>query len=232
VSDDAAELDSVREREPDAGAHSWRWLLAAVLVVVVTVTPIASSMAHSARSSAGAFSTAFTDDFDRFDAPRLGFAPGGARWVEVAGRWSLVSKAAAATSGTPSDSIVIALAGSVRYGAIQARVTGMARCGLVVRYVSPDTYLALERVPQYGLWNLLSVVDGKETLLGTVGDVKDPTVLVRLEAGQRVVTAAVRDQSVSVIVPTRLSAAPVGLMGRGSGRLGCSWDDVRAENGR
>jgi hypothetical protein len=207
-------------------------LLAAVVLVVVAATPIAYAIAHAARPASGSFSSAFADDFDRFDAPRLGFSSGGAKWVEVEGRWSVVSKVAAVTRDSSGEGIALALAGSVRYGAIQARVTGNARCGLVIRYVGPDTYLALERVPEYGLWNLLSIVGGKETVLAIVVDVKDPTVLVRLEAGQRVVTAAVRDHSVSVVLPTQLSAAPVGLMGRGSGRLGCAWDDVRAENGR
>jgi hypothetical protein len=223
-------LDEAPERR--VADRSWLWLLVVVLVVAIAAASVTYAIAHAGHGPTGAFATAFTDDFDRFDTPRLGFAPGGARWVEVDGSWSVQSKAARVTPAANPGRIAIALGGSVRYGAIQAQVTGMDRCGLVARYVGPGSFVALERIPEFAVWNLLSVVDGNETVLARLDDVKDSAVVVRLETGQRVVTASVRDHSVTVILPTKLSAAPVGLMGRGTGPLQCAWGAVWAGNGR
>jgi hypothetical protein len=222
-------LDEAPERR--VADRSWLWLTMAILLVVASSSAIVYQVGHgSTATKPSAFSEAFTDDFGRENSVRLGNSSGGATWVSARGTWSIVGRAAVLS--TNADKVGVALAGLVQYGAVEARVRGRGRCGIVARYVGPNTYLVLERLSEFGVWNFTSVMDGNETVLARITDFQDDAVTVRIETGHRIVTAIVGDRSATVQLPATTAVQPVGLTGRGSGLVGCSWDNFWAGNGR
>jgi hypothetical protein len=225
--------DVVVDEQPQRSAddRSWLWLMIGILIVIAGASAIVYQVGHgSLASKPTAFSTAFTDDFNRHNSARLGNSSGGATWVSAGGTWSVVRHVAVLS--TTADKVGVVLGGLVQYGAVEARVSGRGRCGVVARYVAPDTYLMLERLSEFGVWNLTSVEKGHETVLGKVDDFPDDAVTVRIETGHRLVTAIVGDRSVTVAAPATSAVQAVGLIGRGTGLVACSWDNVWAGNGR
>jgi len=120
----------------------------------------------------------------------------------------------------------------VKYAGVLAKVSGRADCGILARYVDPQNYIALVRAFKYGVWNLVSVEHGTETVLAKLPDVKSAGVTVKLETGHRVVTAYVADQSTTVILPTTTTAAPVGFVAHGGAATACAWDDLWVYTGK
>lgn len=206
--------------------RSWVALVVAVVFVVGVAALFAHVMRDSYQASAEpAFKAALVDNFDRrADRTSLGAAADGTKWVSVRGLWAV--DAGRAVLAFPATEPNLATIGSFRYASISATVSGKHRCGVVARYADERNYLTLIQVPKYAVWNLEQVKDGQETVLAKLPDIPDQNVGIRLETGSRVVTAMVGLQTATVVLPTELSAAPVGFIGIDKDATGCTWDDL------
>ena len=199
-------------------------------IAIVFVVGVSALFAHLMRDSYKAppdpaFKPALFDNFDRrSNREGLGQAADGTKWTSVHGLWAI--DAGRALVAFPDNSPNLAIVGSFRYAAVTATISGKHRCGVVARYVDDQNYLTLVQVPQYAVWNLEQVKNGQETVLAKVPDLQDSNVTVRLETGSRVVTATVGLASATVVLPTDLSAAPVGFVAIDKESIGCTWDDV------
>jgi len=208
-------------------SESWKLLFIGIVAAVIGLTVLAFTIGTGTGGASNVlYDGALRDDFNRSDGSPLVDAG----WQISRGSWLVRGGAASVLPETGGPQV--ALRGAVTFGSVQATVTGRARCGIVARYYEPGTFIFLERIPSFAVWNLVSVDKGVETVLARVTDVSDERATVRIETGQRVVTAVVGKYSVTVTQPAGRSTGFVGLFGRVDEADGCTWDDFRAGNGR
>lgn len=214
--------------EPESAGRdrSWMWLAAAVVVVVTVAVLTTVAATNDGDGSTATHRTAFTDGFSADGSPLSG---GGPSWQPVRGAWFASDGEAIALPDDLGHALVVT--GPVKLGAVRVHIAGKGRCGVVVRYEGPGTYVAFERIPKFGVWNLVRVEGGTETVLAKVDDTPGALIEVEVTTGERVIAARAGDKAVSVVEPSQLSAAPVGLVFR-AGDTGCRWDDFWAGNAR
>lgn len=219
-------------QSPARRDRSWLVLALSIAFVVAVVALFSYAMRDAFDNEpAKAYELKFTDDFDRranetgLGSPRRGLA-----WTSVQGLWAL--DAGRATIAFPDADLSIAVIGNLANPSVQAQVSGMQRCGVITRYVDPQNYLELVRVPAFAVWNLVEVRNGEEIVLGKLPDVKATTVAVKLTAGRRIVIAEVAGRSVSVVAPSDVRVGAVGFSGHTKEAGGCVFGDLWAFSGR
>jgi len=212
--------------------RSWMVLGLSIAFVVSVVAGFSYLMRDSLTPEPDkAFDLKFTDNFNRRgNTGGLGTTAQGQEWKSVRGLWNV--DAGRAIAALPDKDLSLAVIGSLKNSSVQARLSGKQTCGVVARYLDEKNFVALFRVPQYGVWNLVDVEGGKQTLLGKLPDVPGVRVLVKLETGQRVVNAYVGLNQVSVVSRTDRSVGAVGFVGYSNGAIDCVWEDLWAFSGR
>lgn len=212
--------------------RSWVVLGLSIAFVVSVVAGFSYLMRDSLTPEPDkAFDLKFTDNFNRRgNTGGLGTTAQGQEWKSVRGLWNV--DAGRAIAALPDKDLSLAVIGSLKNSSVQAFLSGKQTCGVVARYLDEKNFVALFRVPQYGVWNLVDVEGGKQTLLGKLPDVPGVRVLVKLETGQRVVNAYVGLNRVSVVSRTDRSVGAVGFVGYSNGAIDCVWEDLWAFSGR
>lgn len=149
-------------------------------------------------------------------------------WVAISGEWTTdAGKAVVAAS----DGVhAVALLDDVPATAsIEATIGVAAKCGVVGRYRSVSDHVALYRVPEFGVWNLVAVTADGSEFLGNLPDSPTMDVSAKLTVGDRVVEAHVLGRSLTVALDEVADDSRVGLIGIDD-IAGCSWDDVVVES--
>ncbi len=219
-------------QQPARRDRSWLVLALSIAFVVGIVAAFSFAMRDSfSAEPQKAFELSFTDDFDRrANTGGLGTAHNGPTWTIASGLWNV--DAGRASIAFPAKDRSLAVIGNLSKPAIMARVSGKQRCGVVARYADPKNFIGLVRVPAYGVWNLVEVRDGKETVLGKLPDVVESTVTVKIETGQRVINAYVGLSTISVAAPSDSLVGAVGLIGYEDAAAQCVFADLWAFSGR
>jgi hypothetical protein len=223
--DSAHHLSSTRDRE---AGPPWSRVFAAALFVIAVAAGFSYLMSEDSvergETIVGAFTQEFADSFDRPAADSLGSGPG-VTWDAERGTWAIQIGVVHLSKPDPFFNVVTSDAGSSDMS-ISANVGGNGLCGVTVRYRDPDNYLALLRANGFGVWNIIQVVNGKETSIGTVSDVAATNVDVRLEVGPDLVTASVGLFRTEVAVSAAAGGSKLGLIARGGAMETCTWDDA------
>ena len=110
-------------------------------------------------------------------------------WVNLAGLWTTKNSSYEATNQVVGMNF--AVASLERQASIRATVEGESYCGVVANVVDAKNYVALLRAMPFLLWNVVQVVDGELTTLGTVSDPGTPNVSVELRVHDARVWASV-----------------------------------------
>lgn len=110
------------------------------------------------------------DSFDRAGTRALGSTPTGQRWVAASGSWTILrSDAMLESQPTLKPSIATVDVGRSD-GWVQITASSMPTgTGLVFRYQDAQNYFRITAVPLYGTMNLMRVVNGQETRVGSTG---------------------------------------------------------------
>ena len=155
------------------------------------------------------------DSFDRAGTRALGSTPTGQRWQTASGSWTIL-RGEAVLESQPSLKPSVATVDVGRSdGWAQITATSMPTgTGLVFRYRDLENYFRITAVPQYGTMNLLRVVHGQETRVGSTGLTNfgiGSTLGVRL-SGDRVTIFVDGFQTVSYRIPELRTAHRAGLV--------------------
>ncbi len=110
------------------------------------------------------------DSFDRAGTRALGSTPTGQRWLTASGSWTILrSEAVLESQPTLKPSIATVDVGRSD-GWVQITASSMPTgTGLVFRYRDAQNYFRITAVPLYGTMNVMRVVDGQETRVGSTG---------------------------------------------------------------
>lgn len=210
--------------------RSWVKLLVGAIFVLVVAGGFSYLMSEDPAERGetipiGAFTLGATDDFNRPDSVGdLGTGPLGT-WTTEGGLWTLQIGVALASFPDPEFNAALVDA-TVRDVSVSANVGGQGVCGIAVRYADPRNYLALLRVNDFAVWNVVEVVDGVERIIGKVDDVPGANVTVTLEVGPDVVTARVGMGRFTAVASPAQGGTRVGFVARGGDMSSCVWDDV------
>jgi hypothetical protein len=155
------------------------------------------------------------DSFDRAGTRALGTTPTGQRWVAASGSWTILrSEAVLESQPTLKPSIATVDVGRSD-GWVQITASSMPTgTGLVFRYRDAQNYFRITAVPVYGTMNLLRVVNGRETRVGSTGLTNfgnGSTLGVRLR-GDRVTIFVDGFRTVDYRIPELRSAHRAGLV--------------------
>jgi hypothetical protein len=155
------------------------------------------------------------DSFDRAGSRALGSTPTGQRWQVASGSWTIV-RSEAMLESQPSLKPSIATVDVGRPdGWVQVTASSMPTgTGLVFRYRDAQNYLRITAVPVYGTMNLMRVVNGRETRVGSTGLTNfgnGSTVGVQLRR-DRVTIFVDGFQTVSYRIPELRTAHRAGLV--------------------
>ena len=128
------------------------------------------------------------DSFDRAGTRALGTTPTGQRWQTASGSWTIL-RSEAMLESQPSLKPSIATVDTGRAdGWVQVTASTMPTgTGMVFRYQDPENYFRITAVPLYGTMNVLRVVKGVETRVGSTGLTSfgnGSTIGVRLRGAQ------------------------------------------------
>lgn len=209
-----------------ANTSDWRRLLVGAIFVVAVVGIFSYVMTEPSESDEldplGRRIT-FSDNFDRADDD-VDLNGDGDDWRSERGGWGTQLGAAFVSfpDGSPNVAVTDVADPSAR---VQAVVGGQSQCGVVARYVNPENYVGLVRVPGFAVWNVVEVVEGSESVIGEVADVQDHDVPVALTVGDNVIEAEVSGRSATLAFATSLDGTSVGMIAMDE-RGGCTWDDV------
>jgi hypothetical protein len=111
------------------------------------------------------------DDFERARAgSSLGATPTGQRWQVASGSWG-IQRGEAVLESQPSLKPAVATIDVGRSdGWVQTTASAIPTgTGLVFRYQDPKNYYRVSAVPLYGTMNVMRVVRGRETRIGSTG---------------------------------------------------------------
>jgi hypothetical protein len=214
-------VDTGRVRD----GSSWVAVFFGALFVIVVVAAfsyfVSEDGAREAADPPGAFGAEFNDSFDR---PADGAALGG-EWSSGRGGWGTQLGVAYLPSPDPTLNIALVDVGASDVS-IAATVGGSGLCGVVARYEDEQNFVALVRVQEFGVWNLIEVADGVERRLEAVPDLPISTVGVALDVGDDMVAGAVGFNRVTAVVSPSPAGSAVGLIAMGGEMGACTWDDV------
>lgn len=219
--DDIVETKPERRRD-----SSWAVLLAGIVFVIAVTATFSILMTRDDNDPATpAFSLVLIDQFDR-PASEDGLGEG---WVSDAGGWAIEAGVALLREPVANgDNLTTYDIGSSGQ-AVNMKVAGTALCGLVVRYEDAFNYMGLIRVSPFAVWNIVEMVDGKETVIGKVPDEDANNSNVTLTATDSVVSASVGLKTVTIVHESAPAGTRFGLIARNEGAATCSWDDVTAQ---
>lgn len=155
----------------------------------------------------------------------------GESWTAADGSWAEEAGVVFVDDAPERGGIVTTDVGELDH-TVQLRIGGFGQCGVVGRYQDPTSFVALIRVHPFGVWNLIEVVDGAETILATVPDSNARDLDVSLTVTDRVVKASVGFSTVSLAHDVTARGTRVGFIARGDDSDGCSWYDVRTQQAR
>jgi hypothetical protein len=219
------------ETTPVRDGSSWVAVFFGALFVIVVVAAfsyfVSEDGARKDAEPAGAFLDSFIDSFDR---PADGAALGD-QWSSVRGGWGIQLGVAYLPRPDPTLNLALVDVGA-REVSIAATVSGNGLCGVVARYEDERNFVALVRVQEFGVWNLLEVADGVERRIDTVMDIPFTAVGVALEAGDDIVAGAVAFNRVTVVTSPSPAGSSVGLVAMGGEMGACTWDDVVVRRAR
>lgn len=209
------------------------WVVAGAMFIALSGLGVALGIAL--RDDAPGSSLFSVDDgFDRTGAAGLGTIDGRA-WEAVSGRFELDDgRAVLRTRNAAGPRSVAVTEVSATNGTVSVTAGSLtAGWGLVFRYVGPFNYWYVQAVPQYAVLNVVRVVDGEASVVGT-------TRLVHLEDGMTV-QVVLRGPAIEVRVGDRalfatssshaLGARKAGLISVGRA-AGASWERFRFEPDR
>jgi hypothetical protein len=216
---------------PESGrsaTRSWLRLLGAILFVVVTIaTSVRLLEAEPETSSQPAVSGSSVKARDKFARPAdpasLGQAHNGSRWMTLGGTWGIAGEAAYVSS---PEEVNIAVLDAKATASTSALITGTAQCGLVAGLTDATDYVALVRVPNFGVWNLIRQFGGASTKLAALPTSKSDPEALSLTVDPPMVTARAAGKSVSVVVEGLNGGHLGGLIASGPGSSTCAFDDV------
>ena len=217
---------------PKADSPSWSWIV--LLLGILFVILVAGSFSYlmtkddskAAKAIPASSSTKVIDDnFDRpASADSMGRTRGGALWTSVGGTWGIAAGSAYLPAPVEGNNFALLEVGA--NASSRAQVAGGQACGVVGNYVDPSNHLALVFAPNYGVWNLNQVVNGKNETLASLPDSKDARERIALEVDLPVITITVGLQHVSVVRDGLPKGTLAGLYARGLESRTCTFDDV------
>ncbi|MGA9276651.1 hypothetical protein [Ilumatobacter sp.] len=221
-----------------ASDGAWIQLAAGILFVLAVAGSFSYLMRDELATTSGGDQTAFqaraADSFDRTnDLETLGANGQGQEWQPVRGTWGVdVGKAILVESADNDPNVILLVNAAV--GSVAADVGGSGQCGVVARYTSEDDYIALQRVPAFGVWSLERRSGGETEQLATLLDADGSTVRVVLEVGQRTATMRInaREASVALDIEEAPLGGSFGLISTGANAGSCTWDDVQIDTSR
>ncbi|MFZ4717971.1 MAG: hypothetical protein ACOYMR_01015 [Ilumatobacteraceae bacterium] len=226
AANDSRQPDESRQR---TGTPWWHVALGALFVIAVT-TGISYVLSEdpAERGEVTNIGDTRSDDFNRpRDDRGLGTGPIGT-WTSERGVWSL-QLGTAFISFPDKDRSLAVVDASAKAVRVAATVWGDEVCGIVARYERPDQYVALIRVAEFGVWNVVEVDAGDEVVLGKVPDLDTDGVGVSLSVDDDLVQAEVGLQRISVRYSVRSQGTSIGLVGQADTATSCSWDDVTVQ---
>jgi hypothetical protein len=158
---------------------------------------------------------AIHDDFERSANGGLGSTQTGQRWQVASGTWA-IQRGEAVLESQPSLKPSIATVDVGRAdGWVQLTASSMPTgAGLVFRYRDPQDYYRVSPVPVYGTMNVMRVVRGVETRVGSTGLTNfgnGSTIGVRLR-GPRVTIFVDGHETVTYRIPELRTAHRAGLV--------------------
>ena len=214
---------------PGSGTRSWLRLLSAILFVVVTIAVSvrlleAEPEAARKRPVSGQ-SVVARDDFTRpADPTSLGTASNGSPWTELTGIWGVAGEAAYVSSPL-EENIAVLTTDSV--ASMSAVITGSGQCGVVAGLTDGSDYVALVKVPNFGVWNLIRRLGETTTKLAALPAAKSDPEAVTLTVDPPMVTArTAADESVSVVVDGLSNGRRAGLIASGPKASTCAFDEA------
>ena len=223
---------------PDTGRRS-DWVRLVLGIAFVLTVLVAFSYVMSERTPAdadsGAFEFAFADGFERPADPRSLNGGDVDDWSTLGGTWATELGVAYLADAHPKVSMAVVEIESTSMS-VTASVSGSNPCGVVAGTADADTYIALVRAPDYGVWNIKVVDDGEATTIGKLpdvgnGDIANKGVAVTLSVGEEAVTATVGLRSANFVGHGITTGRFGGLIAEGAGST-CVWDDVRLRTAR
>lgn len=194
----------------------------------IRATPAAATTAATTVPQQG--TVRFSDSFARANsATDLGSDDLGHQWQVDGGAWGIDDEMAyiSRVSETPAQFSLATAHVDDTDGVWSATVVGSGVCGLVVRYVDPQNFLVVKRVPLYDLWNIEEVTDGESVRLGYLADPGDGPVQVIIGYRGSSITVSVGG-AVHQPLTTALdpSTGAFGLFGEGVTARECRWQDA------
>jgi hypothetical protein len=217
------------QQQPEQrGSRRQRLVGLAILMVAISIVAVlVARISNRDVAPTEAFSEVWSDSFDRPSSPsELGVSEGRA-WTADKGVWGVEAGAAIVRGSTEGDNIAT-IDVAVASHTARVRVAGFAQCGVVARYQDPQNFLLLVRVNAFAVWNLIEVVDGKQTMLMKVPDSDRHDLDVSLTATDHVIAASVGFDTVRIVYETALQGTRIGLFSHGEGST-CSWTDLIVE---
>ncbi len=177
-----------------------------------------------------AFTGVFSDNFDRA-ANDEGLNDGEVdQWIIERGGWGVQVGVAFLPMPDADRNLAVVDVGS-RAASVSALIGGLGVCGVVARYADERNYVALVRVPAYGVWNVVIVTDGLLVQLGKLGDISDANVPVTLAVADDLIVASVGGREATFVQKAAFDGTSVGLIGEG-GASSCAWDNFVAQVAR
>ena len=225
----------VPEQVTDPGGRELGWI--SVLVAALFVITVSGVFAWLMRdqlverddASDDTSNELLSDDFgENGENGELGGEGDGNPWIAISGEWATDAGKAvvAASDGVHAVAVLDDLPATAT---IEATIGVAAKCGVVGRFRSATDHVALYRVPEFGVWNLVVVTEDGSEFLGNLPDSPTMDVSARLTIGTRVVEAHVLGRSLTVALDEVAADSRVGLIGIDD-IAGCSWDDVVVES--
>jgi hypothetical protein len=155
------------------------------------------------------------DDFERSATGSLGSTRTGQRWQVASGTWA-IQRGEAVLESQPSLRPSIATVDVGRSeGWVQLTASSMPTgAGLAFRYRDAQNYYRVSPVPQFGTMNVMRVVGGRETRVGSTGLTNfgnGSTIGVRLR-GARVTVFVDGFETVTYRIPELRSAHRAGMV--------------------
>jgi hypothetical protein len=224
-------IQPLSETDDDVHALDWWPKVLGAALVLATFALVAMLWRGAAPNQAPTAAVSFgepivVDDFVRRDDNEMTTAPTGQPWAAVSGSWAIADNHAVlaqpTTTGDQVSLTVIDL--GLTDGVVRATIIGARRtCGIVGRYLDTSNYLALSRVPQFGVWNVERVLNGVATRLAVLEDAGDSPVDVQLEFIGDQIVATAGAATVTVTDPSPIAGSRVGLYAKVPLDADCTW---------